>query len=825
LLIFSKVKKFVHLDWLMFIHMIIDFMKPRRPQTLSSDRHYSLKVAEHAVKFVLQELLFIMMPGYRLRSVLVIFAPISFLGIYSYPFQLWTYKGITWASRADRCILEIRDFFVEAVYYGLCQLERIMSPLLTPLFGNRPMYYTKTIFLLAMLHGCFTLGKPIRGWQQVVTITLVIVAAIVIDLKLFTTTQNCSTGTEEPTRFYRYRTLTSPEYRLLLLYPRWTFDSIRCSLLDGPITKLLDYEAVSYTWGSPEKTREILVDGYRIKVTESAYEMLLSMSSLWFPKLLWVDAICINQENDAEKAEQVQLMQMIYSSAILVNVWLGNPAKTIDASQARSQPGWSRYAAFNQSPAARMIQQKARWAINLLSEIQIVEHGFLQNELEIYARYAGDRGTRFHISRWDGLIELLRQPWFERIWVVQEVALASHAVVYYGNQLTNWETLAYGLKVLKDRSEIVALLEWSRGIRLRQLQQTALYNADRINCLKDSGYARNLPDLLFTSMHFKATDPRDLIYGILGLCTEEERGMLLVDYSSPVEKVYLEAAWTLCQNEGIQLLLSCGIGTVLKRRTELPSWVPDWEATQREAGHWEGVRQKQIEFAKSSVKPEIELLHGNVLQLSGHRVDHIKHIGPLLYDSAPGDREWSIIDIKQLAQKLDEVKGLVDSSPEIEDPYPHTTPYQPLSEALWRTLTDSKKDETSPKFVTYFTQWEQDLREIVTSSDLTSPAIFNRLRSMHEGIDRIQSICYGKRFFISRNGFIGLCPRYTTQNDVICIAPGVTSPFLLRQKSKQNAPGEEVVGTYLLVGSCHVHGLMEREAALTDIETEHLIIV
>jgi hypothetical protein len=221
----------------------------------------------------------------------------------------------------------------------------------------------------------------------------------------------------------------------------------------------------------------------------------------------------------------------------------------------------------------------------------------------------------------------------------------------------------------------------------------------------------------------------------------------------------------------------------------------------------------------------LKCLHGNVLQLSGHRIDHIKHIGPLLYDAAPSDREWSIVDIKQLAQKLDEVKGLVKSSPEIQNPYIHTTPHQPLSEALWRTLTNSKKDQTSPKFVTYFTQWEQDLREIVTSSDLTSPATFNRLRSMHEGMDRIQSICYSKRFFISRSGFIGLCPRYIAQNDVICIAPGVTSPFLLRQKPKQNTPDGEASDTYLLVGSCYVHGLMEREAVFTDITTEHLIIV
>ena len=61
---------------------------------MSSDRHYSLKIAEYTVKFALQELFFIYMPGHGLRSVLVSFAPASFLGIYSYSFQLWTFKCI-----------------------------------------------------------------------------------------------------------------------------------------------------------------------------------------------------------------------------------------------------------------------------------------------------------------------------------------------------------------------------------------------------------------------------------------------------------------------------------------------------------------------------------------------------------------------------------------------------------------------------------------------------------------------------------------------------------------------------------------------------------
>ena len=170
------------------------------------------------------------------------------------------------------------------------------------------------------------------------------------------------------------------------------------------------------------------------------------------------------------------------------------------------------------------------------------------------------------------------------------------------------------------------------------------------------------------SMYFKATNPREFIYGILGLCKEEQRNVLRVDYSAPVEAIYLETARALCHNDGIQLLLSSDIGTVLNRRPNLASWVPDWEAAQGGVRHWDGDHEKQIMHANNFVKPEIKLLDGDILQLSGYRIDHIEQLGPVLYDPAPGDREWSIADIKQLAQKYEELRSLVVNSPAIQDP-------------------------------------------------------------------------------------------------------------------------------------------------------------
>ncbi|KAH7384543.1 heterokaryon incompatibility, partial [Pyrenochaeta sp. MPI-SDFR-AT-0127] len=87
--------------------------------------------------------------------------------------------------------------------------------------------------------------------------------------------------------------------------------------------RLLFYEAISYTWGSGDTTEEILVDGCTKKVTKSLYEILTGYSSLFLPKLLWIDALCIDQKNDVEKSQQVPLMNKIYRNAILTTVILG----------------------------------------------------------------------------------------------------------------------------------------------------------------------------------------------------------------------------------------------------------------------------------------------------------------------------------------------------------------------------------------------------------------------------------------------------------------------------------------------------------------------
>ncbi|KAF2432949.1 hypothetical protein EJ08DRAFT_552229, partial [Tothia fuscella] len=83
------------------------------------------------------------------------------------------------------------------------------------------------------------------------------------------------------------------------------------------------YEALSYVWGDPKRTLPVLLNGHTFEVTTSLESALRRLRHPTSTRTIWVDALCINQKNDAERTEQVKLMRYIYSQTQEVLIWLG----------------------------------------------------------------------------------------------------------------------------------------------------------------------------------------------------------------------------------------------------------------------------------------------------------------------------------------------------------------------------------------------------------------------------------------------------------------------------------------------------------------------
>jgi hypothetical protein len=107
------------------------------------------------------------------------------------------------------------------------------------------------------------------------------------------------------------------------------------------------YNALSYVWGNADVTKTILVDGEPLIVRENLWQFLDQMRKVRYKKKIWIDAICINQQNNGEKSHQVAMMGEIYSKATRVEIWLGPPKDgTVRAMQTLSNLRFSRLSSY-----------------------------------------------------------------------------------------------------------------------------------------------------------------------------------------------------------------------------------------------------------------------------------------------------------------------------------------------------------------------------------------------------------------------------------------------------------------------------------------------
>ena len=134
------------------------------------------------------------------------------------------------------------------------------------------------------------------------------------------------------------------------------------------------YEALSYAWGSTEKPCIILMGQDELRITENLYNALRYLRNCFFDRIIWVDSVCIDQQNNQEKTDQILFMRHIFSQASHVIVWLGLAED--DGAQA-------------------------------LKDICVAAEGKLTNS------------SISELKR-NAIIRLLKRPWFQRIWVRKE---------------------------------------------------------------------------------------------------------------------------------------------------------------------------------------------------------------------------------------------------------------------------------------------------------------------------------------------------------------------------------------------------------------------
>jgi hypothetical protein len=351
---------------------------------------------------------------------------------------------------------------------------------------------------------------------------------------------------------YQYQKLTeSDAIRLIQLQPSIDPDSpLDCTLLYTSLTRchnnLIDkYTALSYVWGDPARSRLIKVNNDPMYITASLESALRHLRGRHRPRLVWADAICIDQDDPEERNQQVNQMGWVYRQANHTVIYLGEGTPEtslfLEALQSKSPVDWK-------PPHFR------RGSIERVRDV-------LGSEVEVAAR------------AW-----IVGRPWFKRVWILQELVLSKDPWIQCGTSATRWACLYSHVfdislkRLLKPEERIVhsmgrlhlehRSLEWAENETLR--------------------FANRLYYLLKSRKGFGVTDPRDMLFanlGLVGHAIEHESKLshlIMVDYQKNEAEVYSDLARYFIESFDDFRIFALLDPNEKRCGSEAPSWAPDW---------------------------------------------------------------------------------------------------------------------------------------------------------------------------------------------------------------------------------------------------------
>ena len=410
-----------------------------------------------------------------------------------------------------------------------------------------------------------------------------------MNLSIYNTT---SPSTDDPYR--SCYTLESDNVRIFQLLPASSRGSQICgTLLTSSLSEIQSglgthqYIALSYTWGDEFSQKAIILNRSMFMVRRNLYCALRDLRLRDQPQLLWIDAICINQQNVDERNHQVQQMRDIYSTATETVIYLG---EEYGSSMERS--AWE----YLQSPL----------------------HLATSDTAASLAERPSDSATAA-LSNWKNLgvhdriillYSILRRAWFKRIWVFQEVVVSESLKVKCGQKEIKWDNFCERV-LWRLPEDLSSKPEWLPLITIRDMfLARCLYRGIEPPSwsvgAKDGGEARlKLSYLLFRGIKFEATDPRDKFYALIGIASDVDDALKkkVVNYNQTEVEVYTNmTALAIDSDSSYTILSHAGFRfNQLRPHAHLkpaPSWAVDWAAEPSQATILQNLSQDTLETAR-----------------------------------------------------------------------------------------------------------------------------------------------------------------------------------------------------------------------------------
>ncbi len=385
------------------------------------------------------------------------------------------------------------------------------------------------------------------------------------------------------------------EVRLLRVLPDHGAGLVECELLcKKPLQTIRGtYSALSYCAGVPNKTQLITVNGVKFRAFANLAHALAEARHFWKKLygskefLLWVDQICIDQQNIPERSQQVGLMRDIYSCAKEVLICL--------STKKASGRGIQWLQSLNQCVPRRDndLDTKYRGEESFRLPVNVPFEYFHWHRLIAYLWENTTNESFMH--GWLAVYDIFESPWWIRGWVYQEFMSATHAHFLYGRNSISWNDLSPILDSYLSVSRHFAtrgdlFLDKNQGFsangpecrrlsRISEREKRAERGEGMVALMVESKLRwsgpTSLMSLLSHSRHCITSDIRDTVYAVLGLAYSGYG--IVPDYSpkNSISDILIETAKKIIQfDDSLEILTHASDKGALAGL--LPSWVPDW---------------------------------------------------------------------------------------------------------------------------------------------------------------------------------------------------------------------------------------------------------
>ena len=614
-----------------------------------------------------------------------------------------------------------------------------------------------------------------------------------------------------------YKPLLRPhsEIRLLCVLPGRVSDPIICTTSVVSLAEAEGrYNALSYCWGSQDRTRPITCDGNSFNVTLNLESALKRLRAPDIPQSLWIDQLCIYQDDLREKEQQVGLMADIYRQACKVLIWLGDDgdesrkAHKIIERLLKSDP----FTSFGQINSENDPQQKTRGSIGLEQ-----------------LKSLGLPGPKD--AGWQELRDLLSRPWFSRIWTVQEVAVAVDADFLWGKDFTlHWEDMVSIIRMFWEHLPKTLL---GSDVVLRGLPADSVYRIVATMRTLDNLMRHDLFNLALMYKAYGASNPRDKLYALSNISSSSQ----VADYRRSAESVFHEMAYKVINQVYAEIMthpdelsqrqwhpypgisqgphlrmiaLICAAG-VANQQLALPSWVPDWTVdlfpapiwtrktyyksrASTQASDWPGAPPANLTLEQPTILnsklAEIQWVTDGQNVMGSANLPATLQIKGLICDTV-SRRVFTKVDMGKPLELEEQQKALMEwllEADEMADLGPETAYSGGADTELFRRTLLFDEDSSSPPVNERLESWKS-LR-FLKNSRFTST--MTRKLQPWDYLRAIPNIP-SRTFFVTQGGRMGLAPHATHMYDKICVLPEFEVPLVLRPEGSE----------YRIVGECY----------------------